>query len=134
MNAFILASKKKLRFASTRGPLAVEDLWDLDLPALDTIAVALDDKVQKSGRKSFIGRRDKSTADEELRFEIVKLVIDTKIEEAEKAKTAASRRSEREFLKGLIEQKRTKELESLDLPEIQKRLDALDAEEDGAGA
>jgi hypothetical protein len=125
MKEFILASKKKLRFATNKGPLTVEDLWDLDLVTLDNLAIALDEKIQKDGRKSFIGRREKSTAEDELRFTIMKTVIETKIEEAEKAKHAATRRADREFLQRLVDQKKVQELEGLDLAEIQRRLDAL---------
>lgn len=31
------ASKMKLRFATSKGNLSVEDLWDLSLPALDRL-------------------------------------------------------------------------------------------------
>jgi len=129
MNTFLIASKKKLRFITNKGQLSVEDLWDLNLEALDTIAVQLDEKVQQSGKKSFIGKLDKASADDKLRFEVVKTIIETKMEEAEKAKTRASRRADREFLQRLLDQKKVQELEGLDIGEIQKRLDELKEEE-----
>lgn len=126
---FQLASKKKLRFLTNKGQLAVEDLWDLSLESLDNIAVSLDEVLQKASRKSFIGKKDRTTGEDELRFEIVKAVIEAKSEEAEKAKVRASRRADREFLQRLLADKKVKELEGLDAAEIQKRLEALGEEE-----
>jgi hypothetical protein len=125
-NSFVIASKKKLRFITNKGQIATEDLWDLSLEALDTIAVSLDEKLQNT-RKSFIGRREKA-AEDELRFDIIKTVIETKVDEADKAKTRASRRADREFLQRLLDQKKVQELEGLNVDEIQKRLSELSEE------
>ena len=126
-NSFVIASKKKLRFITNKGQIATEDLWDLSLEALDTIAVSLDEKLQNT-RKSFIGRREKASAEDELRFDIIKTVIETKVDEADKAKTRASRRADREFLQRLLDQKKVQELEGLNVDEIQKRLSELSEE------
>lgn len=50
---FKQASKMKLRFATSKGNLSVEDLWDLSLPVLDKLAVSYDEELAKSPRKSF---------------------------------------------------------------------------------
>lgn len=125
MSAFKTASKKKLRFASQRGGLlSTEDLWDLSLDSLDRMAVELNEKL--TGQKSFIGRSRKNVLDQ-LRFDVVKEVIETKLEENAKARTAAARNAELAFLKELERRKQTEELEGLSLEEIQTRVKALEA-------
>ncbi len=122
---FILAAKRKYRFESGRGSVSVEDLFDLNLTTLDTVAVALDDKIQKAGRKSFIGKRSASTGDDENRLEIVKFVIEHLQTEAEARKTRADKENQKTFLKGLLEKKQMEQLEGLSVEEIQKQLDQL---------
>ena len=48
------ALKMKLRFATSKGKLTTEDLFDLSLTDLNNIAIALDKKLSESPRKSFI--------------------------------------------------------------------------------
>lgn len=124
-NLLVVAARKKFRFDSTKGQLQVEDLFDLPLNSLDTIAVALDEKIQKAGRKSFVAKKSVSTGDDESKLEIVKFVIETKQTEAEIRKTKEANESQRVFLKGLLEKKNMEKLESLSPEEIQKQLDQL---------
>lgn len=124
-NLFIKASRKKLRITTNKGPLSVEDLWDLSLPSLDTIAVQLDDAVQKKGRKSFIGTQPREAEELQLQFDLVKYVIDTKLAEAEAAKTETDRRAQIAFLESLRDKKRIQALEELSEEEISRRLAEL---------
>jgi len=125
---FVLAARKKLRFESGRGYLTVEDLFDLSLESLDRIAIALDAKVSATGKKSFIGKRDRAAADEARKFEIVKFVIGTKMAEDEKAKARVTITGQKQFLQELLARKKTTELEALPLEEIEKRIAALEPE------
>ena len=75
------ASKMKLRFATSKGNLSVEDLWDLSLPALDRLAVSYDEELAKSPRKSFITNDTPSNSELELKFNIVKDVITDKLKD-----------------------------------------------------
>ena len=122
---FVLAAKRKYRFESGRGSVSVEDLFDCQLSTLDAIAVSIDDKIQKAGRKSFIGKRSASTGDDENRLEIVKFVIEQLQAEADARKTRAEKESQKAFLKGLLEKKQMEQLENLSAEEIQKQLDQL---------
>lgn len=126
---FIIAARKKLRFDTTRGQFTVEDLYDLNLESLDRIAVALDAKVSSAGKKSFIGKRDRTAADESVKFEIVKFIIETRLEEVEKSKARTALLGQKAFLQDLLERKRTAELETLPVEEIQKKIAALEADE-----
>ena len=78
---FKQASKIKLRFATSKGYLSVEDLWDLSLPTLDKLAVSYDEELAKSPRKSFISDNAPKNKELELKFNIVKDIIATKLQE-----------------------------------------------------
>ena len=122
---FVVAARKKFRFDSTKGQLQVEDLFDFPLNSLDTIAIALDEKIQKAGRKSFVAKKSVSTGDDESKLEIVKFVIETKQAEEDSRKTKAANESQKTFLKDLLQKKNMEKLESLSPEEIQKQLDQL---------
>ena len=122
---FVVAARKKFRFDSTKGQLQVEDLYDSSLLALDAIAITLDEKIQKAGRKSFVAKKSVSTGDDESKLEIVKFVIETKQAEEDARKTKAADESQKTFLKDLLQKKNMEKLESLSPEEIQKQLDQL---------
>lgn len=122
---FVKAAKKKFRFQSGKGPLSVEDLFDLPLTALDAVAVALDEKVQKAGRKSFIGRRTESDSQANDELEVVKFVIELKMAEQDAAKVRADKAAQKTFLKDLLAKKQVAALEGLSAEEIQKQIEAL---------
>ena len=122
---FVTATRKKFRFETTKGALNSEDLWDLSLESLDLIAVNLDKKVENGGKKSFIGKRDTSASENETKLEIVKFVIQTKLDEADARKTRAEKANQKDFLASLLEKKRMAQLENLSVEDIQKQIDAL---------
>ena len=122
---FIEATKKKIRFATTKGSLSVEDLWDLNLESLDKIAVAVDEDIQKEGRKSFIGKTNRGSSQKVLSLEILKFIIEDKMKEEDKKKERAQKSAQKEFLMELLNKKKLESLESLPLEEIQKQLDDL---------
>jgi hypothetical protein len=119
---FVIAARKKFRFSSTKGELNVEDLFDLNLNFLDSIAVALDEKIQKAGRKSFVQKRAASTTDFEIQLEIVKFVIESKQAEIEERKAREAKAAKREFLLNLKQKKEMDQLEGLSLADIEKQL------------
>ena len=124
---FILASRKKFRFAFVRGSVNSEDLWDLNLLDLDKIAVALDAEIQKAGGKTFIAKRTASTTELNQKLEIVKHVIQTKQDEADAAKDRREKEAKRATLTGLLERKQIEKLEGMTEEEIKKQLEALQA-------
>ena len=129
---FVQASRKKLRFATNSGHVSTEDLWDLSLKDLDRLAVGLHTKIT-STRLSFLENPDRkeatATAEEQLRFDILRVVIDTKQAENKAANDAKERRQRREMLLQLREKQETAKLESLTPEEIDKALADLEAEE-----
>ncbi len=131
MSLFEKASRKKLRFPSTKGELSVEQLWDLPLTSnngfdLDTIAKAVNKTVKETAEESFVKPVVSANVLPALRLEVVKRIIEVKLEEADKATKAAAKRQERQQLLEALAHSKQNELAGLSPEEIQKRLDALD--------
>lgn len=119
------ASKIKLRFATVKGNLSVEDLWDLNLQMLDKIAVALDEELSKSPKKSFISDVAPEAKLTEMKFNIVKDVITDKLKEKAEKEQAKEKAAERAKLLDLLAKKQSEKLESLSEEELKQRLAEL---------
>lgn len=120
------ASKLKLRFSTSKGYLSTEDLWDLSLEQLDAIAVKLDEQIEKSPRKSFIKTVSKGNEILELKFAIIKDVIDTKMAEQAARENQQAKSAQRQKLLELIAEKEDSELKGKSAEELRKMLDELD--------
>lgn len=120
------ASKLKLRFSTGKGNLSVEDLWDLSLEQLDAIAVKLDEQIEKSPRKSFIKTVSKGNEILELKFAIVKDIIETKMSEQAARENQQAKNAQRQKLLELIAKKEDSELEGKSADELRKMLNELD--------
>lgn len=119
------ASKMKLRFATSKGNLSVEDLWDLSLPALDRLAVSYDEELAKNPRKSFITNDTPSNSELELKFNIVKDVITDKLKDKAAREAAKDKAAEKARLTELLAKKQSEKMESMSEDEIRQRLAEL---------
>lgn len=119
------ASKMKLRFATSKGNLSVEDLWDLSLPVLDKLAVSYDEELAKSPRKSFISNDSPKNDELELKFNIVKDIITDKLKEKADRDHAKQKAAEKAKLLDLLDKKQSEKLENLSEEELRQRLAEL---------
>ena len=130
INAFLSATKKKLRFPSTNGQLSTEDLWDLTLKDLDKLAVAADNSLGV-GRKSFLENpgdaANPTQAENELRLAVLLAVINAKQDDNKAKRETADKKARLAFLTGLKEKKEIDALESLSAEDIDKEIAALNA-------
>lgn len=128
MNIFEAASRKKLRFSGlgTKGTMSTEDLWELKLEDLDTLARSYNRAIKDLDEESFITKRSTVNIELTLRFEIVKHIITVKLEEAEKKKLAKERAEKRAQLIELIGKKELTALESKSIEELRGELAQLD--------
>jgi uncharacterized protein YabN with tetrapyrrole methylase and pyrophosphatase domain len=126
MNNFEKATRLRLRFETSRGNLNVEDLWRLPLVELDKLAIALNKQLKESREESFIKAKSKDNKLLELRFDIVKHIIETLLSEDEEKKKAADKRAKREQLLELIAKKKNQELEEKSLEELEAELTKLE--------
>ena len=119
------ALQKKLRFTTGKGNLTIEDLFDLNLEALDNLALTLDKMVQESPRKSFIRAANPKSELLELKFNIVKDVINTKLAEAAAKVEAKDKAAKKAQLVEILARKQAQSLENLSEEELQKRIAEL---------
>ena len=133
MNMFEQATRLKLRFAvGTRVNLTVENLWDLPLTNvkgedLDHIAIELQEKLS-TNEKSFVVQQSKSkeTQVNQLKFDIVKHIIDVRLEEQKVANLERQRAQEIATLKELQKQAKIRDLQNLSSEEIEERIKSLE--------
>ena len=124
MSLFEQATRNKYRYATNRGLVTTEDLWDLSLQELDQTAVGLNRQIKATQEESFLAE---NKTDESLigRLEVLKAVITYKQEQEENRKQEAVKRTERAKLLELLDAKKDEHLATLSVEEIQKKLAAL---------
>ncbi len=128
MEIFEKASKLKLRFLTSQGHLSTEDLWELSLSDLDTIAKRVNNQLRDEGEESFIpSTTAKKSSHNDLRLELLKHVINTKVAEQDARKGRAEMQQRLSQLKALAETKATEQLASQSLEDIQKQIAELEA-------
>lgn len=131
MGLFETAVRSKLRFDSPKGLLTVEDLWGLPLtatppsrPSLDSMAQDLYKQLKEfsADAVSFV---KPSTTDIQIKFDIVKHIIDTKMAERDAAAAPAEKSAKKQKLMELIARKQDAALESASIEELQAMLQSM---------
>ena len=130
---FELALRNKVRFTTSCGVIGTEDLWDLPLvskaanrASLDDIAKGLNKQLKESGNEeSFVLKTTKVNEELQLKFDIVKYIIEVKMKEASEKETAAAKADKKRQIRDLIAQKRTEEMGNKSAEELEKMLEEL---------
>ncbi len=133
MDNYKKASKLKLRFATKRGNLSVEQLWDLSMAELKVLIKDSYKTVKSLGSSeeealSFLEPSVTENSEVEkinLKFEILKDIYQTKKSELQDAHTAADRKARREKLAEIIEKKEDEKLNSMSVDELKKMYEDL---------
>jgi hypothetical protein len=130
MNIFKIAAKEQLRFPF-RGQISVEDLFYLNLNELDEVYRTLKKQVKDSVVDSLI--TDKETTDEDdmiaIKIQIVEEIFRDKKAEIEKERRTAENRIKAQKILEIMNRKQYRELEEMDLDELQAQLNALTEED-----
>jgi len=130
---FETATRSKIRFASVRGELTVEHLWDVPLRSsdgfdLDAIAKNANKALKAATEESFVApTRTPLHTRLETALAVVVRVIEVKLAEEATAKRRAENRVERERLLGILAEKQAGKLSALSEKELQKRIEALES-------
>ena len=111
---------------TSKGLLSAEDLWDLSLPSLDTIAKAVNKKLKEESEESFISAKSSANETLELKLEVLKHIIGVKLAEKEATKSRMERLAKIHQLKELAVTKANEQLASKSLEEIQKMIAELE--------
>lgn len=122
MDNFKEASRQQLRFTTNKGVLSVEQLWQLSITDLDSLAVSLESEVEKSGRKSFVVERSEKDQTAKLKFDIVLDVLTTKVKEAKDAKDARETKAQKDKILNLIAEKKDQSLAGKTIEELEAML------------
>ena len=129
------ASRLKLRFESSRGPLTAEMLWDLKITELKTMVKAQAEKLQKLERPgddlSFLeeiitSNETKEIEIEKLRFDILQDVFITRKDEAKDAAADVKKKEELSHLREILRDKKEEELKKLSAEELEERIKKLE--------
>lgn len=122
------ATRNKLRFETIKGQLSVEDLWDLPLMSsagrvnLDDIARSLHKQLKNDDDVSFVVTAKKSDATVQLKFDIVKHIIDVKMAENKAAAEEHNRADKKQKLLAIIADRENEALKNMPLDELRKAL------------
>lgn len=119
MELFAKATKHRLRFSIGKGTITTEDLWQISMVELDKLAVRLHKDLEAQETGSFLNpkkRDDKA----QLHFDVVKYVLDQRLEGAQRAEKAAVTRAKNERIDQIIQRKKDEELENMSVEELEK--------------
>jgi hypothetical protein len=126
---FEKTTRLKLRFDTAKGQLTVEDLWDLPLTGngvnLDKIAIALSRQIKEEDTESFVVKAKVASEVLQLKFDVVKHVIDVKLAERDAAKAQSDARAKKDKILEIISRKQDQALEGSSLEELQKMAQSL---------
>ncbi len=122
---FEKSSRLKLRFETNKGLVRDEDLWDLALESLNTMAIGVKRQLVEESGESFIKTKTKANVELELKLEILVHIINTKIAEKEVAKAKATKKAQLDQLNQLLANKKMQDLENLSSEELEKRIAEL---------
>lgn len=121
--------RNKLRFDSVKGLLTIEDLYDLPLlngvVCLNNIANSIYKELQQEGKMNFVTEKSVDNELLELKFDIVKHVIEVKKSELSVAKEEASKHQKRQELLAALADIQKDEIKSKSKEDILKELEEL---------
>ncbi len=132
VNIFENATRQKLRFASVRGTLSVEQLWEVPLRSgdgfdLNAIAKTTNKALQEVSEENFVETAKTSVHTRcEIALEVIKHIISTKLLEEEAARNRVAKKQEKEKLLAILAEKQDGKLSELTEKELQKRIAALE--------
>jgi hypothetical protein len=127
---FEKAVRQKLRFQSQKGPLSVEDLWDLGLEALDKLYSFLRTEQKASEDDSLLKKATKVGRELELKISIVKHVVMTKQAEADARVQRAAKREKARRVREILAQKKDEALAGMSLEDLEKMAGDLEEEDE----
>jgi hypothetical protein len=122
MENFKTASRLKLRFQTSKGLLTTEQLWDLSIGDLDTLAVSLEEEHAKSGKKSFVVKSSAKDKTSKLKFDVVLDVLNTKVEEEQAATEAKEVKEHNKKIIELIAEKQDESLKGKTVKQLEAML------------
>ena len=122
---FEKASQIKLRINTTKGYLAVENLWDLSLKDLNILAKSLNRKLKELEEEDFLEDINNENDLIKLQFNIVYHILKEKKKADDNRRIEAELKVQREKILGILAKKQDSTLENLSEKELIKKLKDL---------
>ena len=125
MGLFEIATKKKYRFPY-KGLITVEDLWDLNVQALDQIYKCLNKHLKEMGEESLLKTKSAEETDFENMVEIVKHIVRVKEQEKVDRLVQKEKDAKKQRIMSIIADKEDKALSEMSTEELRKMLDEME--------
>lgn len=125
MDNFKLASQQKLRFATNKGVLSVEQLWDLTQTDLSNLCKSIKKTLKQNDNDddlSFLIDTSIVDIENQLRFDIAKDVYLTKKKENEEKRDAIEAKEQKQKILSIIAKKKDESLENKSVEELEALL------------
>lgn len=123
-NLFEVATRNKFRF-TFRGMVSVEDLWDLNLEQLDEIYKSLSAEKKKANEESLLKTKTREQEILEIKIEIVKHIVEIKLEEIDNRQQAKVNREQRQRILEILNEKESQDLKNKSPEELKAMLENL---------
>lgn len=124
-NMFEVATREKMRFPF-KGTISVEDLWDLSVQNLDKVFKTLNSQRKEVQEESLLDTKSSEDERLEIQIEIVKYIVNVKLEEQVARAKAAENREKKQKIMALMAKKDDEAMENMSREELQKLLDELE--------
>ena len=122
---FEMAVRNKLRFPF-RGFVSVEDLWDLSVEHLDSIFKTLNSQLKKAKEDSLLEVKSKQDTEVETKIEIVKYIVDVKLEEEKVRLQSKSNKEKKQKILEILSAKQNEDLQNKSADELREMLGSLE--------
>lgn len=121
---FEKASRMKLRF-DCRGLCNVEDLWDLPLSELDDAYKNINIEIKTTNEDSLLTVKSKESELLELKREIIKYVVSTRLTERKAAEDSEKRAQMKQRLMEIRDKKKDEKYLEMSEEELTKAIDEI---------
>ena len=108
-----------------RGMINVIDLWDLSLTNLDAVFKTLNAEVKKSEEESLLNTKSKEDEEISNKIEIVKYIVDVKLDEKKRREDAKKNAEMRQRLLEIKAKRQDAALENMSDEDLDKMLAEL---------
>lgn len=121
---FETATRKKFRYPF-RGQISTEDLWDLNLPELDSVYKALTKEAKAKDDGESLLTENKADPDLLLRIKIVKAIFEWKQNDMKEYEDGIKRQKQKEKLLEALARKQDNALEQMSEAELKQAIEEL---------
>lgn len=112
------ATRLKLRWATSRGVLTTEDLWDLSLQNLNQLAKSLKKEIKVQDEEDFLEEIKEEDTVLKIKFDIVLDILNIKKQEYKNSKEAAFNKEYNQKILGIIAAKENEALANKSIDEL----------------